>query len=289
MSKTRHAYLIIAHHEFEVLQKLIEALDDDRNDIYLHIDKKVKNLPVLHSKAARLIIIENRVDVRWGHVSQIESEYALFEAAYHNEKKYERYHLISGTHMPLKNQNEIHHFFGNFKNKEMVNYLYTDSYETKFKINRFHFFVRHYRSNKPFIEKTAQLLWHILLKLQVILHIQKRGPKVRIKANNWVSLTPSAVRYILEEKKQTLKEFRYSFCGDEFFVPYLLAKLPDRFQMLDEKKLLFNDFEGSTPRVITEKDFDFLIESDYLFARKFSSTEMNVVSSIVNHLKATKS
>lgn len=29
-----HAYLIIAHNEFEVLQKLIEALDDPRNDIY---------------------------------------------------------------------------------------------------------------------------------------------------------------------------------------------------------------------------------------------------------------
>lgn len=29
-----HAYLIIAHNEFEVLQKLVGALDDPRNDIY---------------------------------------------------------------------------------------------------------------------------------------------------------------------------------------------------------------------------------------------------------------
>lgn len=36
-----HAYLIIAHNEFEVLQKLVGALDDPRNDIYIHFDKKV--------------------------------------------------------------------------------------------------------------------------------------------------------------------------------------------------------------------------------------------------------
>ena len=43
----KHAYLIMAHHEFEVLGKLVQALDDERNDIYIHFDKKVKNYPLL--------------------------------------------------------------------------------------------------------------------------------------------------------------------------------------------------------------------------------------------------
>lgn len=37
----KHAYLIIAHNEFDLLQKLISVLDDERNDIFIHIDKKV--------------------------------------------------------------------------------------------------------------------------------------------------------------------------------------------------------------------------------------------------------
>ena len=41
----KHAYLIIAHHEFEVLEKLIQSLDDARNDIYIHFDRKLKSLP----------------------------------------------------------------------------------------------------------------------------------------------------------------------------------------------------------------------------------------------------
>ena len=33
----KHAYLILAHHEPEVLQLLLTALDDARNDIFLHM------------------------------------------------------------------------------------------------------------------------------------------------------------------------------------------------------------------------------------------------------------
>ena len=37
----RHAFLIMAHHQFDFLKELLLALDDERNDIYLHIDQKV--------------------------------------------------------------------------------------------------------------------------------------------------------------------------------------------------------------------------------------------------------
>lgn len=39
----KHAYLIIAHNNFEVLEILIKMLDYKHNDLYVHIDKKVKN------------------------------------------------------------------------------------------------------------------------------------------------------------------------------------------------------------------------------------------------------
>ncbi len=36
----KHAFLIIAHNEPEVLAALLRQLDDERNDIYLHIDAR---------------------------------------------------------------------------------------------------------------------------------------------------------------------------------------------------------------------------------------------------------
>src|SRR5574344_2790870 len=95
----KHAYLIIAHNEFDVLQQLIAALDHERNDIYLHIDKKVKSIPSMSVRYAKLFVVDQRVDVRWGDVSQIESEYVLFEQAFDNPENYTRYILISGTHL----------------------------------------------------------------------------------------------------------------------------------------------------------------------------------------------
>ena len=38
----KHAYLIMAHHRFDVLKMLLTDLDYKDNDIYLHIDKKQK-------------------------------------------------------------------------------------------------------------------------------------------------------------------------------------------------------------------------------------------------------
>ena len=40
----RHAYLIMAHHQFDFLKELLSALDDEANDIYLHLDQKAGNL-----------------------------------------------------------------------------------------------------------------------------------------------------------------------------------------------------------------------------------------------------
>lgn len=38
----RHAYLILCHNQFRILCRLLTALDDERNDIYIHVDKKRK-------------------------------------------------------------------------------------------------------------------------------------------------------------------------------------------------------------------------------------------------------
>ena len=39
----KHAYMIIAHNQFDLLEKTIHILDDERNDFYIHIDAKVSD------------------------------------------------------------------------------------------------------------------------------------------------------------------------------------------------------------------------------------------------------
>ena len=94
----RHAWLIIAHNEFDILQRLVSMLDDARSDFFVHIDAKVHELPALKVERGRLFMMENRVDVRWGSVSQIEVELALMETALQHGP-YDHYHILSGTHL----------------------------------------------------------------------------------------------------------------------------------------------------------------------------------------------
>ena len=46
----KHAFLILAHTEFEVLKLLVSCLDDPRNDIFIHFDRKVPALPEIRTQ-----------------------------------------------------------------------------------------------------------------------------------------------------------------------------------------------------------------------------------------------
>ena len=65
----KHAY-IIAHNELELLETLVRLLDDPRNDIYIHIDAKVKNFDFAYFKQlvqkSKLEFTPRRLSVTWG-------------------------------------------------------------------------------------------------------------------------------------------------------------------------------------------------------------------------------
>lgn len=81
---------------------LLSAIDDDRNDIYIHVDKKTVDVPLEDIRGAvchsPLTFIE-RMSVNGGD-SQICVELALLSEA--TKKPHFYYHLISGVDFPLK-------------------------------------------------------------------------------------------------------------------------------------------------------------------------------------------
>ena len=79
----KHAYLIIAHNEWEILHTLLTMLDDERNDIYLHIDRRATALmqqaDALRLRHSPIHRIQQPVETRWGNCSQVETELLLSE------------------------------------------------------------------------------------------------------------------------------------------------------------------------------------------------------------------
>lgn len=95
----RHAYLIIAHGQWDLLFILMHLIDDERNDIYLHIDKKSTDAPIKALKSCTLfssVTIVDRISVYRGTYSLFEAELILIKAALEGEENYTYFHLLSG-------------------------------------------------------------------------------------------------------------------------------------------------------------------------------------------------
>ena len=117
----KHAFLIIAHNNWWQLKKLIECLDSDTHDIYVHVDKKSKDFDESYFKNSvtkSSLKFYREFEVYWGGFSQVQVEMFLFKQAYTNG--YDYYHIISGADLPLKNNEEIDSFFEKNKGKEFI-------------------------------------------------------------------------------------------------------------------------------------------------------------------------
>ena len=75
----KHAYLIIAHDNWKILEKLLILLDDKRNDIYLHIDRKSNLINFSNNVHNANLFVFHEIDVRWGDISLIQVEFFLLK------------------------------------------------------------------------------------------------------------------------------------------------------------------------------------------------------------------
>lgn len=112
----KHAFLFIAHNNFDTLHQCLLFLDSPNNDFFLHIDSKVENFVpekltegVCHSGIQWL----PRRSVEWGADSMIRCELDLLELALPGEYGY--YHLLSAADFPIKSPDAIERYFEEHK------------------------------------------------------------------------------------------------------------------------------------------------------------------------------
>lgn len=267
----KHAWLIIAHNEFEILQRLVSALDDERSAVFIHFDRKVRALPDIRGSKSHLTVLRERVDVRWGSFSQIECEIALLQAAA-LEGPYDYYHVISGTTLPLKPFEGIDAFFQTSAGKTILTGLCHDTpYQETLKVRRYNLFLRNYTSRHRFLRGASQFCWRCAIALQRLLHIESNRGRTFYKASNWLSMTEDAVQYILHRKDAIKKTYRWSFCGDEYFIPSELLASPLKDSVVNSDNYLYREIIRSTASTYQLDELPELAASGCLFARKFTS------------------
>lgn len=120
----RHAFLIVAHANWNQLKTLITLLDDSRSSIYVHVDAKSKDFDPDFSEGSvkrGTLHFVHRIPVAWGGGdSLIKSEIILLEEALKSNSDY--YHLIPGFDLPLHDMDYIDDFFIKHKGKEFIHF-----------------------------------------------------------------------------------------------------------------------------------------------------------------------
>lgn len=289
----KHAYLILAHNEFDVLNRLVESIDDVRNDIYIHFDAKVKELPNLAVKFAKLFILENRVDVKWGDVTVVEAELNLFEMASKNEA-YQYYHLLSGVDMPLKSQDYIHEFFQANHGKEFIGFYTRDiNEEIDRKVRRIHLFSSSFRSDAGLTNQLKRVIRAGVIKIQELTGFKRNKNVDFKKGTQWLSISDGLVKLILTKKNNILSTYKNSFCCDEIVVQTICWNSVFKnkvFDYKDEGKGCMREIRWENNVIIDWEiaDFEYLMHSDKLFARKFNAKGINVVDKILQHVQSNK-
>lgn len=218
----------------------------------------------------------------WGGYSQIAVEMLLLETAVKNGE-YRYYHLISGEDFPLKPQKHIHSFF----DKQRSEFVMLDSNQSGFeqRVRYYYFFQERIgRNTNSFVARCAYKLQKASIMLQKFLGVYRNKGIRSFKGSNWFSITDGLARYIVSQKKWVTRHFKYSYCADEVFLPTIVCNSPfvDRLTNATPAHMRKIDWKRGTPYVFRTEDYEELISSDQLFARKFSC---EVDDEIINRLR----
>lgn len=282
----KHAYLILAHDDFSVLSLLVSLLDDPRNDIYIHFDLKVEQLPDVQVFKSRLFILSERVKVHWGDVSVIQAEYLLYRSSFKNGP-YDYYHLLSAVDLPLKNQNYIHDFFSRNTGKQFIGFSnYDYSAELARKVNYYHLFAKSFRESNSIAKRLVRAAF---LRLQMLIGLKWKSKVVLKKGTQWVSVSHDFIALLLEKQQQVISRYAHTFCADEIYKQTICWNskfMDDVYNPLDEAQgsMRAIRWENAEIKAWSLDDYSRLAESEFLFARKFSSKDTQALNKITKTL-----
>lgn len=228
-----------------------------------------------------LKFIENRKEIKWGHISQVKATIELLKEA--NKKEYDYLFLLSGDCLPIKNQENINKILRDNNGKEFVARdirITQKAIDNRVKLV---YSEINYKKNKSLKEK-------ILIKSEKIFtkfgfnknKYFKNLPKL-YKGTQWFGITKNLCNYILDylnNNPSYLKSFERSFCADESFFHTIVynSKFKNNLYIPKDKtnicyqSLRYIDWKTGPdyPKTLDETDFKNIKKSECIFARKFT-------------------
>jgi hypothetical protein len=255
----RLAYLILAHRQPGHLGRLIHALNHEGSYFFIHIDAKadLRSFQAAVPQFDNVVFISDRVRVEWGRFSVVQAALNLVQAAITSGHSFKYFTLLSGSDYPVKH-------------KEAIKTRLTDGDRQYMRIDR--------RLTDP--ENTHGYLLKDLPSGRYF------GDMVPYHGSMFWSLTADCMRFILDFINRNpgyVEIHSYMGIPDEVFFHSLVKHSPFADAITHDFSAgcypnhthhgnHFIDWGGLRKRdylTLDERDFEDLLASDALFARKF--------------------
>ncbi|WP_297633615.1 beta-1,6-N-acetylglucosaminyltransferase [uncultured Clostridium sp.] len=287
----KHAYLIIAHNNYEILKKNIEILDGKDTSFYIHIDYNSKEFPkneIENKVKLGKITFIDRKKILWGDISQVECELDLLELAIKGKADY--YHLISGVDISIKSNEEINNFFVENNGFEFIHFCDEKENEEYSKRCQKFYYTKKLRGG---FRNFNKIFNKVSIKIQNIFGYSRNNNVVIKKGSNWFSITDKLARRIVQERVWIYKTFKNTLCPDEHFLQSIIftkkieVKIYNKYGEGEISNSLREiDWQRGKPYIYRSNDFELLKSSENIFARKFDEeVDIEIVNLLVKKIK----
>ena len=295
--QNKQAYLVIAHNNFNILNKQLKLLDDERNDFYIHVDIKAGDFDkalILDGVEKSKVTFIPRISVLWGDYSQVQVEYNLLKYAENSGVGYKYYHLLSGVDLPIKHKNTIFDFF----DKSNKIYICCMSSKTTYQRERTKYYYPFINCKKFRTSKILKGLSRYLGKAQKFIginrHKNKKNYEVCYCGWQWFSIPNEFAKHVIAMEKKVYSTFKKTLAPDESFIQTIamnseFQSMISKLNSTEEASMRRIDWKrtgGRTPYTFTIADYDDLMACPYMFARKFDEkVDMEIVDKIYQTIK----
>ncbi|MDR2205056.1 MAG: beta-1,6-N-acetylglucosaminyltransferase [Flavobacteriaceae bacterium] len=278
--KKKIAIMIIVHKNNEQIDRLVKHLSKDF-DIYIHIDKR-SSLKIRETEG---VFVYRKYNVYWGSFNQIIATLFLLKKAF--KTGYNRYILISGQDLPIKTNEEIKIFFEN--NDEEYIHIdkipRPDGWPDMGRLTRYYFSRLNGRTGwKKLLRKLAEIVSKLIEKIK-----PRKLDYDFYGGSSWTNYTHNCVKKMfdfLENNPNYINRFKWTHCSDEIFYQTIVNQLDGLKITNDSLRYISWADSGASPKILKEEDYEEIIRSEALFARKFDeNTDAKIIEMIYKYLE----
>ena len=270
--------LITAYRDLDGVLDLIRRFDDDRFAVFVHVDRKTDQeerdrFATACAKLGCVASVRSDLVVNWGGFNHLKAALLLARQALDQGVDY--LHFITGQDYPVKPIDTIV-----ATGATRVNHLHTFPLPTDrtwradagglARVDRFRPFDRFdYRTTRGYLAIKA------VQRAQKIVPIRRRLPDLPLYGgSSYWSLTRECVAYLLDhldENPRLVRRFEHTLTPEEILPQTVLMNSRFASTIVDDdlRYIVWERRHGSRPAILDGSDFDGIVASSALFARKF--------------------